>query len=300
MLFSRSGCTQGFNTFKNALKGGVLNPFGTNKKVCMPVLLFAGLFFLGAQEPVSYVGSYMVEKDIETADSTFPLYSSFSDRRYDYTLDEMFYTSLIMRPVGWTRDGLFSGQYIDLYRKVMRLLVADTITDETVGEWQVDLSDKKMTAIHNENREYQSWNIDTLTDEQNDPSGRLKANRFLVDVDAAIDDSNVLPPEPFPFRNGSSRYTCWFSYTIEKTKAEGARSVIKWKLYAGNNGKSKMISSGEDLTRDTCISGRKITRFYKSPFENRIVVVVQRVTLYGEISLEYLDYYGCHLDLGFK
>jgi AraC-like DNA-binding protein len=31
MLFSRGGCTQGFNTFKNALKGEVLNPFGTNK-----------------------------------------------------------------------------------------------------------------------------------------------------------------------------------------------------------------------------------------------------------------------------
>ena len=31
MLFSRGGCTQGFNIFLTALKGGVLNPFGTNK-----------------------------------------------------------------------------------------------------------------------------------------------------------------------------------------------------------------------------------------------------------------------------
>ena len=31
MLFSRGGCTQGFNAFLTALKGGVLNPFGTNK-----------------------------------------------------------------------------------------------------------------------------------------------------------------------------------------------------------------------------------------------------------------------------
>jgi hypothetical protein len=31
MLFSRGGCTQGLNTFLTALKGGVLNPFGTNK-----------------------------------------------------------------------------------------------------------------------------------------------------------------------------------------------------------------------------------------------------------------------------
>ena len=34
MLFSRCGCTQGFNIFLTALKGGVLNPFGTNKKQC--------------------------------------------------------------------------------------------------------------------------------------------------------------------------------------------------------------------------------------------------------------------------
>jgi hypothetical protein len=32
MLFSKGGCTQGFNTFLTALKGGVLNPFGTNKE----------------------------------------------------------------------------------------------------------------------------------------------------------------------------------------------------------------------------------------------------------------------------
>jgi hypothetical protein len=32
MLFSKGGCTQGFNTFLTALKGGVSNPFGTNEK----------------------------------------------------------------------------------------------------------------------------------------------------------------------------------------------------------------------------------------------------------------------------
>jgi hypothetical protein len=31
MLFSCGGCTQEFNTFLTALKGGVLNLFGTNK-----------------------------------------------------------------------------------------------------------------------------------------------------------------------------------------------------------------------------------------------------------------------------
>ena len=35
MLFSRCGCTQEFNTFLTALKGGVLNHFGTNKNHCM-------------------------------------------------------------------------------------------------------------------------------------------------------------------------------------------------------------------------------------------------------------------------
>jgi fucose 4-O-acetylase-like acetyltransferase len=39
MLLFRGSCTQGFNTFLTALKGGVLNPFGTNKaqaKSAMP------------------------------------------------------------------------------------------------------------------------------------------------------------------------------------------------------------------------------------------------------------------------
>jgi transposase-like protein len=33
MLFSRSGCTRGFSTFLT-LKGGILNPLGTNKQTC--------------------------------------------------------------------------------------------------------------------------------------------------------------------------------------------------------------------------------------------------------------------------
>jgi hypothetical protein len=32
MLFSKGGCTQGFNTFLTALKRGLLNPFGTNEE----------------------------------------------------------------------------------------------------------------------------------------------------------------------------------------------------------------------------------------------------------------------------
>jgi hypothetical protein len=273
-----------------------------NKKVCLPVLLFSGLFFLDAREPVPCIGSYIVEKGIETADSTFPLYEDFlPNGRRDFTLDEIFDVPLIMRPVGRTRDGLFSGQYIDSFRKMMGLVVTDTMTDETIGEWQVDLSERKMIDLHNENYELRDWNIDTLTDEQNDPSGRLRANRFLVDVDVGMDDSSVLPLAPFPFRIGSSRYTCWFSYVIEKTEAEGTRSVIKWKLYAGNNGKRKMISSGEDLTRSTHVSGRKTIGFYKIPFENGIVVVVQSIHLSSTNAyFNSFDFYGCHLDLGFK
>jgi hypothetical protein len=46
MLFSRGGCTQGFNTFKNALKGGVLNPFGTNKNLGYSKMLDFGIVTL--------------------------------------------------------------------------------------------------------------------------------------------------------------------------------------------------------------------------------------------------------------
>jgi O-antigen/teichoic acid export membrane protein len=47
MLFFRGGCTQGFNTFLTALKGGILNPFGTNKSLFMEIAGYTGWNLFG-------------------------------------------------------------------------------------------------------------------------------------------------------------------------------------------------------------------------------------------------------------
>jgi uncharacterized membrane protein YcgQ (UPF0703/DUF1980 family) len=62
ILFSRSGCTRRFNTFLTALKGGVLNPLGTNKNglyralsaqsIFSALLLIAVLTGCGSGDPV--------------------------------------------------------------------------------------------------------------------------------------------------------------------------------------------------------------------------------------------------------
>ncbi|MDR2631466.1 MAG: hypothetical protein LBC60_11135 [Spirochaetaceae bacterium] len=62
MLFSKGGCTQGFNTFLTALKGGVSNPFGTNQPSQQKeVSLFQGSLTYRDQRFRGYDAAALVE-----------------------------------------------------------------------------------------------------------------------------------------------------------------------------------------------------------------------------------------------
>jgi hypothetical protein len=281
------------------------------KKLPILVLLAAGTFFPGAQaQELSYRGAFMVEKDIETPDGAFPLYDEIiPGGRRDYTLDELFYSeNITMRPAGWTEDGLFSCQYVDSYGKKMNLTVVDTVTDEIIGGWTVGTSSiHDVWDYRNQARYYfRDWEeekMGLLLGENSGAPERLKANRQLVDVPLALAGQDT-PPLPFPLESGRLRYDCWFNYTIEKAQTGDFRSLVKWRLYVGNGRRSKVVASGEYKTGEQSLGvpmlkGRKILGYYKSPFENRIVIVVHRVEVAAETSVDAFDYYGCHLDAGF-
>jgi hypothetical protein len=183
----------------------------------------------------------------------------------------------------------------------MRLRVVDAITDERIGDWDVG-SDRMWDALHGNKRYiFRDWEKEKMGMLLNDDADeRLRANRRLVDVPLTLSDQDIVLPSPFPLASGRLRYNCWFNYTIEKDKTGKGRSLIKWKLHAGEGRRSKVVTSGEYLTANSRISGLKILGYYKSPFENRIVIVVQNITYTSEMCINDFEYYGCHLDAGFK
>lgn len=275
-----------------------------NKKVCLLALFAAGAFFLHAQKG-TYIGAFIVEKDIETEAGAFPIYDDLiPGGRHDYTRDQLFDMSeIVMRPVGWTEDGLFSFQLNDSRWGMMTLLVTDTITDEIIGEWDVSHHGRLLNNRNDGSGYFQDWEkekTDLLLNEAAGAPERLHANRHLVDVPLTLTGQDMVLPQSFPLVSGRSRYNCWFEYTIEKAKTPEARSAVKWKLYAGNGLKSKVVTSGEYETTGGILSGRRILGYYKSPFENRIVIVVQSIIFGAETSRSVFLLYGCHLDIGFK
>jgi hypothetical protein len=265
------------------------------KRIFVFLLFLTGVFFLYPQASIVYIGSQIFEKDIETGRGTFMLYSSslFEGGSYEMTKEQIFSSiEVIIKPKGWSADGLFSGQYL-IHRgtggETTILKIVDTVSDEILRESYREI---EFFSVQYEE--------EIVVTEKNNAGERLRDHENLGEISLFKKDlTDVVLPQAFPRVYGSQKYTCWFNYTVEKLNEGNARSIIKWKLYAGNGFGSKVISSGEYKTYEGVISGKRIVGYYKSPYENRIVIVVQTVDHNGEIYHNSFEFYGCHLNAGF-
>jgi hypothetical protein len=83
------------------------------------------------------------------------------------------------------------------------------------------------------------------------------------------------------------------------------RDIINWKLLVGNDAVQKKITENVDDKRTGWyenISGRKILGYYKSPYENRIVVITTHFDWISFSEGYYtvgFDLFGCHMSVGF-
>lgn len=227
--------------------------------------------------------------------------------------DNKNYTPIEM--IGWSRDGLFAYRYRSFDANIFRNYKDFTSPSaEQISEFPAQYSFVIMNTITNEIIEKDSIaigngiigiveknSISYLYDKNEHPDSRSNARSSAnlqeilesyktkweallkkYNIAGSIDDllvnnfqTNLLD---FPIDD----YSCWFDYVIKSDKHR--EDIIQWKLMIGNNVIQKIIGENDDGVREDQIIGRKILGYYKNPYENSIVVVLNyyRYTSYSE------------------
>ena len=186
--------------------------------------------------------------------------------------------------IGWSRNGLLAYRYFTPAGGYggwnHNFVILNTITDEIIGHSSVDLDKEDMEFYRTEYNS--SLENHTISGRITDPSARISNNSALK----------------FPFEN----YQCWFDYDILDD------DTVEWKLIIGDGTVQKTIT--EQKTAKTFLHSIRILGFYKSPFENRIAVLVSLVYIYpsdesfseGRVE-ETVSFtpmlFGCNMEVGF-
>ena len=207
--------------------------------------------------------------------------------------------------IGWTAKGLFAYRYrcyLDNGQGtgwVYSLKIIDTVTDKIIEEDSIELYDPG--------------------DEPEEMSGALSAdyktkwNKLLEKyniagkVDDPVSEEFKMDIIKFPINN----FNCWFDYQVirntnfdENWGEDITYDTVNWKLIIGNNTIQKKISEDSDeygIPFFWNVSGRKILGYYKSPYENRIVVITTNYFWYSYSGGYYsvgLDLFGCNMNVG--
>ena len=233
-------------------------------------------------------------------------------------LDTNPYTAIEM--IGWSNNGLFAYRTRHLHDSGMwsgwiySLIIIDTVTDEIIEKNSFILD----TAISSKDDANYLGAV-LLTE---DISGDLtkeyiaKWNTILRNYKISGEVGNPIASD---FKNNLLEFPindfyCWFDdpeYTFEKynSKSDNEVDEIKmdvynWMLIIGNENIQKIISEGKDeLYGDIMqnINGRKILGYYKSPYENRIIIVTiyyDWIAFSGGYHTVKLDLFGCNLNVG--
>jgi hypothetical protein len=207
--------------------------------------------------------------------------------------------------IGWSGKGLFAYRsrcYLDNGQGtgwVYSLEIIDTVTDKIIENDSIELYDPE--------------------DEQEKPSAALsgeyktKWNKILEKhniagrVNDPVSEKFKTDYLKFPVNN----FNCWFDYqVIRKTDFDETwdeditYDTVNWKLIIGNKTIQKKVSENSDEYKIPFfgnVSGRKILGYYKSPYENRIVVITINYYWYSYSGGYYsvgLHLFGCNMNVG--
>jgi len=107
---------------------------------------------------------------------------------------------------------------------------------------------------------------------------------------------NFTPFQPFPLIHEGKTFDSWFEIVVEE---RFFYTNFTWSLIGSNSSQTKVISSGEATNDAHGYVGSTVLGFYKSPYENRLVVIVaQHDRTLGQ-NTHGIRLYGFHLDVGF-
>ena len=186
--------------------------------------------------------------------------------------------------IGWSKNGKIAYQYDwDSYGRPSNgtvFIIADLIEDKEVVKFMTE-----------------EYSCET----DSEKAAMIKANEDAVrNFNESLSeygiDSNQPAVENFPV----SGVNCFLKIFYSKTDISGTMvgDIFKWDylLIAEKNNSEKVVTSGTD----SAVMMKKVAGYCKSPYENRIAVIVD--TFYWGLENEcYHSYgiYGCHLDSGF-
>jgi hypothetical protein len=207
--------------------------------------------------------------------------------------------------IGWTAKGLFAYRcrcYLDNGQGtgwVYSLTIINTITDKIIENDSIELydpeddSEKMSDAL---SAEYKTkWNK------------ILEKHNIAGRVDSPVSEKFKMNLLKFPVNN----FNCWFDYQIirktnfdEDWDEDITYDTVNWKLIIGNNTIQKKVSEDSDEYKIPFfgnVSGRRILGYYKSPYENRIVIITINYYWYSYSGGYYsvgLDLFGCNMNVG--
>lgn len=245
--------------------------------MCKKTWIFVGIFIS--------VTSFFVYGDEET---------SFTRQQY-LLIDKDNISSLdtnlpFVEIIGWSKNGLVAYRYITKGDETgltkYHFVILNTVNDKYIERDSMNLFEPEDYYDEKDEREKKKtydeyktkWNAllekHSIIGKINDPLEEIKQNNAIK----------------FPLGD----FNCWFDYTMKPD--ETWYKIFEWKLIIGNNRIQKVINTAtEKLQADTL--GRKIIGYYKSPYENRIVIVVNNYGLYYRDTY-LVNLYGCNMDVG--
>ena len=192
--------------------------------------------------------------------------------------------------LGWSKNGLFAYMYgikiPERRTSHYSFVIVDTVTNETIESDDVSIYQKSI-GIDIYDDVYRSLRFVPLAriseEYKNKWNVLLEKHHIIGNIEEPFSD--ILQDDLLEFPVDD--FSCWFDYRIlipdyRPYHCLGKRKenidVIKWKLKIGNDNVQKIIGEGgKKPSVVQYMTGSKIRGYYKSPYENRIAVVVSYV-----------------------
>jgi hypothetical protein len=163
---------------------------------------------------------------------------------------------------------------------LIQYTVLDTITDDIVFNLKMDSNDYGIDES-NENI------IEIIyTNEMEKIMNSMKYNNIIEQY------SDFLS---FPIKIGINEFNCYAKIENE-IKPEFWDTILRYEVIANRNGKSKIIKTVLEVSALSIY----ICGYFKSPFENRILVVIAEEQWGFEGKELSYNFSGCHLEIGFN
>jgi hypothetical protein len=199
----------------------------------------------------------------------------YPGRDTDILINELNNITLNLKPIGWSTNGMFAYQVTSPEnREILFIynLVSDDLIYTDTGSYNSD---------YERNRTTNEWNA------------LLRKYNIIGEI-KEFGHNYTNSPEQFPFYRNNNNHSCWFEYFSPSLD----NSYIYWFIYIGSKNYKEIVNNNMDY--DFEFVSRKIIGYYKSPYEERIAIMILFLKESQERDYITVRPFGCHLNVGFS